>query len=168
MAYASDPTAADVKAYLGITATTYDTQIASILTLWLNVLNTQIISTYLADSTYDDVLESGKTLCVAGQVVTRTGAGSSGADAGTKIQIGRYTEDNKSSSGSSSSTSSANQTLFDQGMAVLKPYMSGNATMVLSDYAESSTDDNYGEFQLPKYDTDGVVIDDEEGTMTVF
>ena len=65
---ASDPTLSDVKGFLGVTGSTYDTQITAILGAWVNGLNAKIYDEYLADSDLDDILKLGKLLVTCGSV----------------------------------------------------------------------------------------------------
>lgn len=159
--------ASDVKAYLGITSADYDTQITAITAAWVAILNTQIIDTYSDDSTYDDILFNGKLLCICGQVQNRLGTATNATGTVGNFELGTWKQSNGSSS-SNATVLGAKNPLYEEGMAILKPYMSIDNGMTLSDVALSSTSNYANEFRITRYDSDGNVVSGQEGTMQVF
>ena len=153
-----------VKDYLGITVTTYDTQIGMIATQWTAILNAQILPEYLADTTLDGIIDGGKLLCIAGQVQNRLGSAASSTGPVGDFTLNDWSEKNGSST--SATVIGARSPLFEQGMAVLQPYLDGSKKLTLSDGALSSNTGYSSEFQLPKFDEDGNVV--VLGTMEVF
>lgn len=156
----------DVKAYLGIPVgtTDYDTQIGAITDLWVSILNAQILPEYLADTTLEaGILHNGKLLCIAGQAQNRLGSAASSTGPVGDFTLNDWSEKNGSST--SAAVIGARTPLFEQGMAVLQPYMNAGK-LTLSDSALSSNTGYVPEFQLPKFDEEGnkVVL----GTMEVF
>jgi len=160
----SDPTVQDIKDYLGISVVTYDTQITAIHAAWVASLNTRILPQFLDVATYDGDLELGKTLCIAGQVKNQLGSAASSTGLSGDFTIGNYSERNASAT--AASIIGAKNPLFEQGLAILKPYMQTSTVLSLTDIPESSTQDYYAEFQVARYDSDGNAID--PGTMGVF
>lgn len=151
----------EVKTYLGITVSDYDTQIEAFTDLWVSILNASIGAEYLADATLEaGILHGGKLLCIAGQA-QKVLPPSLFAGSAKSVSWGAYKQD--SSTGKESASAGTTLPLFDQGMDVLKPYMPAG---IISDVAASSTGDYSSEFSLDRFDADGNLV--EPGTIGPF
>ena len=151
-----------VKDYLGITVTTYDTQISMIATQWTAILNASIGAAYLVDSSLTGILDGGKLLCIAGQC-QKILPPSLFAGSAKSVTWGNYKQDE--ATGKDAPNAGALNPLFEQGMDILRPYMSPSSVL-LSDVAVSSTGDVAADFQTQRLDSEGNVID--HGNMGVW
>jgi len=155
-------TSANIKDYLVITSTTYDTQIAVILGLWDYTIEDMIQPGYLASTALTNILTLGKLLVIAGQVKSALPATATGSATGTRttIKMADYEEtvENKAQSGSVTSTVVSGDGLIKQGWDMLKPYLTAAATAEGLNQFKSSTSDYAAEASLTRRDANGTVI----------
>jgi hypothetical protein len=158
-------TADDIKGYLGITATTYDTQIGSVVTIWTNVVESWITTAYLEDSNLTETLKAGKLLVICGNALNVLPVDACGVAAGmaVKEKVGddyEYTVDTKSSS--ANSLKKSGDGMIGQGLQILKPYLAADPFSIEQQII-STTSDYSPEFQLERRDSEGHIV--ESGNM---
>jgi hypothetical protein len=152
-------TASDIKGYLGISGTTYDTQIGEVLDLWDLAIEDMIEDEYLASSAYANILKAGKMLVICGHVKGSIPIEATASTASkTTVRMGSYQETTESGASTKASDSVLSADgLITKGMDILKPYLSDAASGSFLQVA-NSTEDVASEFTLTHKDSDGNII----------
>jgi hypothetical protein len=153
-------TSTDVKSYLGITASTYDTQIESVIAIWTNVIESWVAPSSLADSTLTETIKAGKLLIICGNARNVLPADAGGISAGmaVKEKVGDYEYSVDTKSSTAAATRKSGDGMIRQGLQVLNPYLSADPFTVEAQIL--STAESYSpEFELERRDETGHITD---------
>jgi hypothetical protein len=157
----------DVKNYLVISASTYDDNIAAVISLWTEAIELCIDPAYLGDSAYTPILKAGKLLILAGHVQNRLPVAAMGASTGSRVtlRIGQYEETTDTKSGSGTNNAGATgDGLINTGWETLKPYLTEEALNEGVIQIKTNNDSAVGEFTLTHRNSDGDTVG-ETGSM---
>ncbi len=146
----------DVKSYLGIDSTTdtWDAQIASVIVIWTETIESWIVSNYLTDDTKTSILTAAKTLYICGQVKNVIPANAVGLAGGMSVRekVGDYEYQIDTKGAASASSGMTGDGMIAQALQILKPYLAEDA-LTIEQQIKSTTQDHASEFQLERKDS---------------
>jgi hypothetical protein len=135
MASPIEITKEDVKSYLVITSTDFDSNLTAMLGVWNNVVDFMIEDTYLNDSNYEDTLKAGKLLFICSKL----------GDVLPKDIVGRASERVEFTLGDAKTVTdnrSSGKVMTSDAIQLLRPYLKDESLLT------SSTEDVIAEFSF--------------------